>query len=376
MMQNNTEQGMRDPSRRRILQGLAICIGATGIGGCAQFLSQPAVPSISSHRPPGSVLYTYRGHSARVTSVAWSPDGRYLASGSLDTTVQICGISTDDPFHPVIYRGHTAGIQAVTWSPDSQYIASGSLDTTVQVWHARTGKPHAIYHGHTDAVMTVAWSPDGTSIVSGSADGTLRMWDVATSQQKYIYRGHTAVIHSVAWSSNSRSIASGGEDKTVQILQAATGTPMFTYQGHSDTVCSVTWSPDGTYVASGSWDKTVQVWQATNGKIAYTYRGYNVEEAQYDIAKGVLPDLILAVAWSHNGKRIAAVTQVYCGDNCGVVVSWDAYTRRNVSFYIDVPVFAIAWSPDDTRLVTSITVSTQSPTMKETAGPYVQISQA
>src|SRR5487761_1291205 len=137
-------------------------------------------------------------------------------------------------------------------------------------------------------------------------------------------------------------------------------------------------SPGGTRIASGSWDKTVQVWDATTGKVAYIYDGYNVQAARTNDTVGVLPDLIFVVAWSHNGKRIAAVTQVYCGDNCGVVVTWDADTERNVKFYIDTPVFALAWSPDDTRFVTSTDVTTQGtgPNANESdpeAGSYVQI---
>jgi len=127
---------------------------------------------------------------------------------------------------------------------------------------------------------------------------------------------------------------------------------MYTYHGHTDKVSSASWSPDGKLIVSGSWDKTVQVWDATTG----------------------------AVAWSHNGKRIAAVTQVYCGDLCGVVLSWDAYTEHNFTFYVDVPVFALAWSPDDTRLVTAIVVSTQGlpqgNSSKEVDGQFVQISEA
>jgi WD40 repeat protein len=101
-----------------------------------------------------------------------------------------------------------------------------------------------------------------------------------------------------------------------------------------------------------------------------------VEAAKYNNTKGVLPDTILAVAWSHSGKRIAAVTQVYCGDSCGVVVAWDADTERNFSFYIDEPVFALAWSPDDTRFVTSIDVTTQDRPLTAVDGSFVQISQA
>src|SRR5712692_3650864 len=111
---------------------------------------------------------------------------------------------------------------------------------------------------------------------------------------------------------------------------------------------------DSQFIASGSFDKTVQVWNATTGDALYTYRGYNVDAAKLNPIKGVLPDLVFVVAWSHNGKRIAAVTQEYCGDECGVVVIWDAATGRNVSFYADLPIFALAWSPDDKRIVTAL----------------------
>ena len=157
-----------------------------------------------------------------------------------------------------------------------------------------------------------------------------------------------------------------------------TGNHRYTYRGHTDTVSSVSWSPDGKLIVSGSWDKTVQVWHAETGAIVYTYSGYNVQAAQANPAKGVLPDLIYAVAWSHNGKRIAAVTQVYCGDICGVVLGWDADTEHNFSFYVDQPVLAMAWSPDDTRLVTSIVVSTQGLPQGGAPqdGSFVQIAQA
>jgi WD40 repeat protein len=294
--------------------------------------------------------------------------------------VQIWAANPGDPFQPFIYRGHTAGVQAVAWSPASNRVASGSIDKTVQVWDALTGEHVSFYHGHTDEVKTVGWSPDGQSIASGGNDGTVRLWDVATGKQKYVYRGHRGSVNSIVWSPDSQRIASGASDTTVQILDASTGNHLYTYRGHTGTVSSVSWSPDGKFIASGSWDKTVQVWHATTGALLYTYHGYNVKAAQADPSKGVLPDLIFAVAWSHNGKRIAAVTQVYCGDICGIVLGWDAYTQRHFTFYVDQPIFAMAWSPDDTRLVTALVVSTQGlpqgGSSNAVDGQYVQITQA
>src|SRR6266566_2741161 len=324
-------------SRRDVLKGLAGFMIAVSLESCAQALSSSSTPTPTPtpHRP-GSIFYTYRGHTDRILTVAWSPNGKYIASGSLDKTVQVWATNPGEHFQPYIYRGHTAGVQTVAWSPDSNRVVSGAIDKTVQVWDALSGEHAAIYTGHTGFVNTVAWSPNGNYIATGSAD------------------------------------------KTVQILDATTGNHRYTYRGHTDTVSSVSWSPDGKYIASGSWDKTVQVWNALTGAVLYTYNGYNVKAA-VNPSKGVLPDLIFAVAWSHNGKRIAAITQVYCGDVCAVVLGWDAYTQSNFTFWVDEPVFAMAWSPDDTRLVTSIVNSEQGTehlSVQPPDGNFAQISQA
>ncbi len=371
-------------SHRIILLCLAVFLLSMSIDGCAQSVSSspssPVTVPTPTPRPHGSVISSYRGHTMRITAVSWSPDGKYIASGSLDKTVQVWAANPSDHFRPFIYRGHSAGIKAVAFSPDSQRIASGAEDRTVQIWDATTGKHVTICRGHTDAVTTVAWSPDGKYVASGSLDGTVRLWDAATCDQKYVYRGHTMRVTTVSWSPDGKYIASGSADKTVQILDAATGKQRFTYRGHTDTVSSVSWSPDGKRIVSGSWDKTAQVWDAATGKLVYTYQGYNLKEAQINPSKGALPDLIFVAAWSHSGKRIAIVTQVYCGDICGVVVSWDADTQRNFISYVDTPIFALAWSPDDTRFVTATEVITQGSAVSNLKapedGPYVQISQA
>jgi WD40 repeat protein len=346
-------------SRRALLKGMAGIMITVGLDSCAQTLTASSTPTLTpTPRRPGSLLYAYRGHTDRVLAVAWSPNGKYIASGSLDKTVQVWSANPGDHFQPFIYRGHTAGVQAVVWSPDSNRVASGAMDKTVQVWDALSGGHVAIYAGHTGAVNTVAWSPNGDYIATGSDDNTVRMWEVATGKQMYVYRGHSASVNSIVWSPDSQQIASGSMDTTVQIVDAMTGNKKYTYRGHSNNVSSVSWSPDGKYIASGSWDKTVQVWNAVTGALLYTYEGYNVKAA-VNPAKGVLPDLVFFVAWSPNGKRIAAITQVYCGDICAVVLGWDAYTQRNFTFWVDYPIFAMAWSPDSTRLVTSTTNSEQ-----------------
>jgi serine/threonine protein kinase len=120
------------------------------------------------------LFYTYRGHSSRMNAVAWSPDGKRIASGGLDKTVQVWNAATGG--NVLTYAGHSYTVFAVAWSPDGKRIASGGLDKAVQVWDASTGGNVFTYTGHTDFVYAVAWSPDGKRIASGSGDETVQVW--------------------------------------------------------------------------------------------------------------------------------------------------------------------------------------------------------
>jgi len=116
-------------------------------------------------KPPlGTTLLSYRGHIGGANSVAWSPDGRFIASGSSDWTVQIWDATTGATI--LTYGGHSSSVEAVAWSPDGRHIASGSSEKTVQIWDANTGANVYTYHGHSSPVNAVAWSPDGRHIAS------------------------------------------------------------------------------------------------------------------------------------------------------------------------------------------------------------------
>ena len=203
-------------------------------------------------------------HDACVTSVAFSPDGRHIVSGSGDKTVRVwdaqTGQSVMDPL-----KGHDKRVTSVAFSPDGRHIVSGSGDNTVVVWDAQTGQSVMDpLKGHDNYVNSVAFSPDGRHIVSGSGDKTVRVWDAQTGQSVMDpLKGHDEEVSSVAFSPDGRHIVSGSCDKRVRVWDAQTGqSVMDPLEGHDKEVSSVAFSPDGRHIVSGSHDMTVRVWDA------------------------------------------------------------------------------------------------------------------
>ena len=202
-------------------------------------------------------------HGSNVNSVAFSPDGSTIASGSNDDTVRLWDAHTGQRKRTL--QGHTDDIHSVAFSPDGSTIASASDDDTIRLWDAHTGQRKQTLEGHTHYVNSVAFSPDGQTLASGSWDDTIRLWDAHTGLHKRILQGHTSNVNSVAFSPDGSTIASASSDDTIRLWDAHTGLHKRTLQGHTSNVNSVAFSPDGSTIASASDDETVFLWDARTG---------------------------------------------------------------------------------------------------------------
>jgi len=212
----------------------------------------------------GRELRSLNGHTGMINSVAYSPDGKRIVSGSMDKTVKIWDTENGRLIRTL--SGHEHWVFSVAYSPDGKRIASGSMDKTVKIWDPETGRKRMDLKGHINAIWSVAYSPDGKRIASGSGDSTIKIWDAEKGKLLRTLPGHTGQVMSVAYSPDGKRIASGSMDKTVRIWDPETGRLLQTLTGHEDDVDHVAYSPDGKRVASGSNDKTARVWDPETGK--------------------------------------------------------------------------------------------------------------
>ncbi len=276
---------------------------------------------------------TLEGHAGSVWSVAFSPDGQRLASGSGDGTVKIWDSATGKELYS--FKRHASFVTSVAFSPDGQRLASGSDDKTVKIWDSAIGKELFTLRGHTGQVWSVAFSPDGQRLASGCEDGTVKIWDSASGKELFGLKGHAVVVRSVAFSPEGQRLASGSNDKTVKIWDSATGKELFALRGHAGEVTSVAFSPDGKRLASAGWDQTIKIWDSATGKELFDLKGH---------AGGVL-----SLAFSPDGQRLAS------GSIDQTVKIWDSATGKELIALKGhaAGVLSLAFAPDGQRLASA-----------------------
>ncbi|KZO95357.1 transcriptional repressor rco-1 [Calocera viscosa TUFC12733] len=239
-----------------------------------------------------TVLYIFEGHQQEIYSLCFSPDGRYIVSGSGDKTACVweLGDIVDQVLPPSPdAEGRTpatqqdAGVTSVAVSPDGRFVACGSLDCVVRIWDVQSGQMIERLRGHRDSVYSVAFSPDGKALVSGSLDKTLKWWNLSDlknldgdaqrarrgrimeRRETMTFGGHKDYVLSVAMSPDGKWIVSGSKDRGVQFWDPRTATTQFVLQGHKNSVISIDMSggqgpPGSGLLATGSGDYQARIW--------------------------------------------------------------------------------------------------------------------
>ena len=258
--------------------------------------------------PGGRLVQIYTGHTNVVEGLAFSPDGQLLASGSEDGTVCVwtvqTGADTPAPLRQTMVAANTTqpryrlkhpdAVRSVAFSPDGAWLASGGMDRLVRLWKTGTGQLHGVWSGHTGGINSVAFSPDGQTLASGSLDQTVRLWDVRTGQSPYTLQGHTFRISEVAFSPDGQTLASASPDQTVRLWDVRTGQAWPHHLDHAHAIWSIAFSPDGQTIACGSLGQTICLWDIQTGQIRYFLHEQNA--------------MAWRVAFSPDGQTLASAS--------------------------------------------------------------------
>jgi WD40 repeat protein/serine/threonine protein kinase len=317
----------------------------------------------------GKEIYSLQGHTAPVSSLAFSPDSKCLASASKDRTLRMWDLHTGQEtgalkgqasegfscvvFSPngnrlasasmdgtlavwraakdqeaLTFKGPAGAVSGVS-SPDGKRVAGGADDNSVKVLDAQTGQELLNLKGHTGKVTSVVFTVDGKRLASASVDGSVRVWDALTGRELLTVK-EGKWVHCVACSPDSKRLASASADGSVRVWDAQTGQQLCSLKGQTDDVYSVVFSPDGKYLASASEDRTVKVWDAQTGQELQTCKGHG--------------GIVGSVAYSPDGKRLASASW----DK--TVKLWDPHTGQELLTSKDAGI-SVAFSPDGHRLI-------------------------
>ena len=198
-----------------------------------------------------------------IREMQYSADGKFLA---VATDIGIWLYDTTTYQEVALLTAHTKAVKCLAFSPDGKILASGSDDNTIRLWSVDTGETQMILTGHThefEGVKSVTFSPDGKTLVSGGGDNIIHLWDIDTGEINMTLVGHTHWVFSLAFSPDGKTLASGGVDSVINLWDANTGEHKKTLDGHTAWVRSIAFSPDGKTLVSGSDDGTVLLWDLT-----------------------------------------------------------------------------------------------------------------
>ena len=280
----------------------------------------------------GREIRALAGHRSEVRSVAFSPDGKNLATGSDDKIVQLWQVGSGKNIRA--FSGHQNTILSVAFSSDGKTLASGSSDNSVRLWQINSGREIRSLE-HQQAVSSIAFSPNGKILASASYDKSIRIWQVANGRQLKVITGHESRVLSISFSLSGEIIASGSSDNSVRVWQIADAREISTFKKHKSWVLSVSFSPDDKTIASASFDSSIRLWQVENGREIREFKGHK--------------DAVRSVAFSPDGKTLAS------GSADKSTRHWQVDSGREISTLTGNrrSVLSVSFSPDGKALASS-----------------------
>ena len=248
-----------------------------------------------------------------VNSLDFSPDGTLLASGNGDSNITLWHMPATEQLKEL--KGHGDVINDVKFSPDGKWLASGSKDRTTKIWKLPEGTTLKTLDDYAYFVNSVAFSPDGKMLVTGSQDSRIKIWQLPEGTLTKTLVGHTLFLNAVAISPDGKILASASGDSTVKLWQLPEGNLLSTLEGHSFSVNAIAFSPDGKMLASGSGDNLIKLWEVPTGKLVNTLNGHG--------------SVVISLAFHPEGDLLAS------GAYDGVIRLWDLRENQLATYLYD-----------------------------------------
>ncbi len=323
-----------------------------------------------------------KGHSKRLESVEFSPDGKYIVTSSMDSIVSIWDSNTGEEIDYL--RGHSDYVLSAVYSPNGKYIASSSWDGTIRIWDSNTHKVINVLKEHTGSVNSVSFSHDSKYIVSASSDKTIKIWTPTGKRSLLTLDGHTAAVNSAKFSSDGNYfIVSGADDKTIRVwdvsnMNKRNSNQLFVLYGHVDAIKSVSFSPDNKKIVSASCDGTVRIWDSgiwERGYILYRHNSFAnsialspdetyIASASYDhnICLWDLQNRTLSVLPPYHNKNINAISfspdgkKMVSASADKTIIIWDIDKKDSIRVLRDghwLEIHNASFSPDGKKVVSS-----------------------
>jgi WD40 repeat protein len=266
----------------------------------------------------GELYHSAPGPGNNFVVLIFSPDGSHFAASNYDGSVMIWNYAEGeiDP-DPLILSGHRGPAAGIAYTADGRWLASGGVDGTARLWDVSlNGASEFGTYAHDSRAMDVAISSDGSWLASVSLDGTAKIWDVITREERYTLEGHDGWVIDVDIHPEGHELATAGTDGTVRFWNAETGEQRLVIQAHEvvdgfcSGACGVSFSPDGKHLATGGADLVVRIWDVASGEELFSLTGHT--------------DNITGVDYSPNGRWLISV-----GED-GMLMVWDPAGGREL----------------------------------------------